>query len=76
MMLARDPWIDDDGCLCEVTIDALMHAAAPANEWPATAEPIDWDDIPATAGELTRGTRALLDWLVDAELAQWHRERS
>jgi hypothetical protein len=46
MTCARDVWIDDEGFVCEYTIDAIMLGAAPGNEWPVAASTIDWSEIP------------------------------
>jgi hypothetical protein len=66
-------WIDDEGTVCELTIDWLMHGWASNDltaRWRASAPMAlewEWED----SRELAPNEVALLDWLIDVELTRW-----
>jgi hypothetical protein len=70
MMLARDVWIDDDGFVCEYTIDSIVLGVSPVNDWRA-AEIIDWSSIPDSPREALRPFVGALADLLLADLLRY-----
>jgi hypothetical protein len=74
--------VDVEGVIWQATVDYLEHHAQPSKDprWFGAFAAIDWSRVPdaprADPCELSAGAKALLDYLIDAELAEWQSGRS